>query len=116
MYDPNFPEVVIRGAARLNPNLIPYIENLPKGLVHYGGYYTMTKENWPLVGPLDQKGAFVAGALSGFGSMASCAAGSLCADWVCGGELPQYANALALNRYEDPALQSQMSQTNIGLL
>ncbi|MEH6571178.1 MAG: FAD-binding oxidoreductase [Halioglobus sp.] len=116
MYDSSFPEVVLRGAARLNPNLSPYIEKLPKGLVHYGGYYTMTKENWPLVGPLDHQGAFVAGALSGFGSMASCAAGSLCADWVCDGELPPYSHALAMSRYDDPTLRAQMSQTNIGLL
>lgn len=116
MYDPSFPEVVMRGAARLNPNLHAYIENLPKGLVHYGGYYTMTKENWPLIGPLDEHGAFVAGALSGFGSMGACATGSLCADWACDGELPQYAHALALSRYDDPALVAQMSGTNIGLL
>lgn len=116
MADPSFPEIVIRGAARLNPSLEPYINELPKGRVHYGGYYTMTKENWPLIGPLNQDGAFVVGALSGFGSMSSCAAGSLCADWVCGSTLPKYAHALSLNRYKDPELIARMSETDTGLL
>ena len=48
----------------------------------------MTKENWPLIGPMRTKGAFVAGALSGFGTMAACATGALCAAWVQGAELP----------------------------
>jgi len=61
MFNPNFPEIVLRGASKLNPDLKPYIENLPKNRVHYGGYYTMTKENWPLIGPLDDSGAYVAG-------------------------------------------------------
>jgi glycine/D-amino acid oxidase-like deaminating enzyme len=115
-YDPSFPEVVIRGAALLNPKLSPYIDELPKGRIHYGGYYTMTKENWPIVGPLKNQGSFVAGALSGFGSMGSCAAGALCADWICGGDLPDYARALSLSRYDDPTLVDEMSRSNIGLL
>lgn len=115
-YDSNFPELVVRGAARLNPSLKPYIEKLPKSRVHYGGYYTMTKENWPLIGPLDDAGSFVAGALSGFGSMGACAAGSLCADWVCAGDIPEFASALTLKRYNDPLLVDEMSRANIGLL
>jgi len=117
MFNANFPEIVLRGASTLNPNLTPYIESLPANRVHYGGYYTMTKENWPLIGPLDQSGAFVAGALSGFGCMAACAAGSICADWVCDGQRPEFANALSLKRYEDPVLIEQMAQSNdVGLL
>jgi hypothetical protein len=69
-FDPHFPEVVLRGAARLNPSLRTYYGRLPRGAVLYGGYYTMTPENWPLIGPLATPGAFVAGALSGFGTMA----------------------------------------------
>ena len=115
-YNPYFPEIVIRGAAKLNPSLEPYIATLPTNRVHYGGYYTMTKENWPLIGPLDQSGAFIAGAMSGFGSMSACAAGSLCADWVCEGELPEYAQALSLARYQDKELLQQLQQQNIGLL
>jgi hypothetical protein len=46
-----FPEVVLRGAARLNPALKAYYGTLPKNTRHYGGYYTLTDENWPLVAP-----------------------------------------------------------------
>ena len=78
----NFPEVVLRGAARLNPALKAYYGRLPRNTHHYGGYYTMTEENWPLVGALDVEGVYVAGAMSGFGTMAACAAGELCAKTV----------------------------------
>ena len=115
-YNPYFPEIVLRGAAKLNPSLVPYIETLPVNLTHYGGYYTMTDENWPLIGPLDDSEAYVAGALSGFGCMGACAAGSLCADWVCQGQLPEYAHALSLNRYQDPELIKEMKAADIGVL
>ena len=78
-FDNQFPEIVMRGAAAFIPALKPYIESPPARFSHYGGYYTMTEENWPIIGPLDNEGAFVIGALSGFGSMAACAAGKLCA-------------------------------------
>src|SRR5262249_46874251 len=72
-----------------NPPLQAYIGRLPRGGHHYGGYYTMTEENWPLIGPAKTPGSFVAGALSGFGTMAACSAGSICADWVVeGNSLP----------------------------
>ena len=115
--DAQFPEIVIRGAAGLIPSLAAYIENPPTRFSHYGGYYTMTEENWPLIGPLDDDGAFVVGALSGFGSMAACTAGSLCASWVCGGELPAYAADLSLSRYENSKLIDDLrSSANKGLL
>jgi len=116
-YNSSFPEIVLRAAAKLQPDLAPYIESLPASRVHYGGYYSMTKENWPLIGPLDGTGAFMAGALSGFGCMAACGAGSICADWVCGGELPGYAHALSLSRYNDPELLKEIRQSSdVGLL
>ena len=71
---------------------------------HYGGYYTMTPENWPLIGPMGTPGAFVAGALSGFGTMAACATGALCAAWVCGAALPGYARVLSPARRGDAGL------------
>ena len=77
----------------------------------------MTEENWPLIGPLDNSGAFVVGALSGFGSMAACAAGELTAAWVCGSELPPYAQQLSLARYEDDALMNELRNShNKGIL
>jgi glycine/D-amino acid oxidase-like deaminating enzyme len=106
--DTQFPEIVIRGAAEFIPSLAAYIEMPPSRFSLYGGYYTMTEENWPLIGPLDDAGAFVVGALSGFGSMAACAAGELAAAWVCGNDLPSYAKQLSLARYEDDVLMQDL--------
>jgi len=115
--DQSFPEIVIRGAAAFLPALQPYIEAPPLRFSHYGGYYTMTEENWPLIGPLDDSGAFVVGALSGFGSMASCAAGKLCAAYICGGPLPDYAADLSLARLTNIELLAELNaSTNKGLL
>jgi len=115
--DPNFPEIVLRGASRLNPGLKAYYGRLPSRMTHYGGYYTMTKENWPLIGPMKTDGAYVAGALSGFGTMAACATGALCARWVYGEALPEFARPLSLARYDDKDLmQSLLDGGNKGVL
>jgi glycine/D-amino acid oxidase-like deaminating enzyme len=115
--DPSFAEIVIRRASSLLPSLTPYVEKPPVRRSHYGGYYTMTDENWPLIGPLGPDGAFLVGALSGFGSMAACAAGSICATWMCGGQLPDYARDLSLARYENVELMSAITgEANRGLL
>ena len=45
-FDPHFPEIVLRGASRLNPALQAYYGRLPRERVHYGGYYPMTAENY----------------------------------------------------------------------
>lgn len=104
--DDVFPEIVLRGASRLQPALKAYADRFPRNMTHYGGFYTMTEENWPLIGPLGVDGAFVAGAMSGFGTMAACAAGDLTARWVLGRTLPDYASALSLQRYEDAELMA----------
>lgn len=104
-----FPDIVLRGASRLIPELKRYIDNIPKPVVHYAGYYTKTKENLPVVGPLDVEGAYIVGALSGFGTMVSCVAGELIAAWVAGSELPDYAHQLSLARYDDPAYLASLS-------
>jgi glycine/D-amino acid oxidase-like deaminating enzyme len=115
--DPSFPEIVIRGAASFLPAMAAYVSEPPPRFSHYGGYYTMTAENWPLIGPLDRRGAFVVGALSGFGTMAACAAGKLCADTVCGDRLPAYAADLSLARLDNEELMSDLAATqNKGLL
>jgi len=87
----------------------PFRARLPRGAHHYGGYYTMTAENWPLIGPSRTAGSFVAGAMSGFGTMAACAAGSICAAWVADAEIPSYAPPLGLARYEDPAIMAELA-------
>lgn len=115
--DRHFPEIVLRGASRLNPGLRAYHGRLPRAMSHYGGYYTMTRENWPLIGPLATPGAYVAGALSGYGTMGACATGALCAAWVHGEPLPDFARSLSLARYDDTTLMhSLLSTANTGVL
>jgi glycine/D-amino acid oxidase-like deaminating enzyme len=114
--DAQFPDTVLRGASRLHPRLAAYIGRLPRGARHYGGYYTMTEENWPLIGPMKTPGAFIAGALSGYGTMAACAAGALCAAWVTGNPVPDYAKSLTFGRYADKALMSELEGLGKGSL
>lgn len=115
--DPHFPDIVLRTAGRLNPALRTYVGRLPRNAIHYGGYYAMTPENWPLIGPMRTQGAFVAGALSGFGTMAACASGALCGSWIAGAELPPYAQALSLGRYDDAARMAElMGSADKGVL
>ncbi|PID62633.1 MAG: FAD-dependent oxidoreductase [Gammaproteobacteria bacterium] len=114
--DDHFPEVVLRGASRLHPALAQYEGRLPAARRHYGGYYTLTEENWPLVGPMKTAGAFVAGAFSGFGSMAACAAGELAAQWVRGDPLPPWGKLFSLERYDDSALMASLRDANRGIL
>jgi len=111
-----FPEVVLRGAARLNPTLKQYYNKLPRGMHHYGGWYTMTEENWPLIGPMGPEGAFMNCAHSGFGTMDACASGELCAAWVANAALPDFANHLSLDRYEDTQLMAVLEESNRGVL
>ncbi len=106
--DAQFPDIVLRGASRLQPGLANYIGRLPRGAHHYGGYYTMTEENWPLIGPMKTPGMFVAGALSGFGTMAACVSGALCADWIAGEPAAPYASLLAPSRYADPDVMAEL--------
>ena len=99
--DPLYPEVVMRGMSAMVPGLSVYREGMPASMVD-GGYYTKTEENLPLIGPMATGGAFVVGALSGFGVMAAAAAGELVALHVTGAGLPQYASAFHPARYQDP--------------
>jgi glycine/D-amino acid oxidase-like deaminating enzyme len=104
-FDPHYFEVVLRGLSRMIPGLRAYFDKLPRPTVD-GGYYAKTRENRPLIGPLPVEGAYIIGALSGFGIMAACAAGELLAAHVTGGELPPHASWFLLERYEDPAYQA----------
>ena len=100
---------MLRAASRLNPALGEYLGRLPRAARHYGGYYTMTPENWPLIGPTRTPGGFMAVALSGYGTMAACATGALCAAWMTGAKLPGYARELSTARYADPALMAALA-------
>jgi len=105
-FSKEFPEIVLRGAVKMVPGLKHYLDRMPK-LMHDGGYYVETKDttgeefregNPPLIGPLGVEGTFIVNACHGVS--AGCAAGELCATWVVGGELPDYADELSLKRYD----------------
>jgi glycine/D-amino acid oxidase-like deaminating enzyme len=100
--DPLYAEVVMRGLARMIPGMRIYLQKAGKPRID-GGYYTKTRENRPLIGKLPIEGAFVIGALSGFGLMAACGAGELLAEHVAGESLPPYADAFSLERFHDQA-------------
>ena len=116
MLDDNFPEIVLRGAARLNPTLKDYYGRLPRDMHHYGGWYTMTEENWPLIGPMGPDGAFMNCAHSGFGTMAACAGGELCAAWIADGDRPSYADDFSFGRYRNESLMQQLRDGAKGVL
>ena len=106
-WEPHYPEIVLRGMAVMLPALEPYIGRASRPVVD-GGYYCKTPENRPLIGPLPVDGAYVIGALSGFGLMASCAAAELLAQHITGQPQPDYARAFMLERYADPIYRKQL--------
>ena len=108
--DFDFPNITLRGASRFIPALAPYVDEPPTPIVQFSGYYTRTPENLPLIGPLELPGLFTVSALSGYGTMAACSAGELCADWMMGGELPEYARYFHPDRYSDAELMAEINQ------
>jgi glycine/D-amino acid oxidase-like deaminating enzyme len=102
--DPYYPEVLLRGMTAMIPGLATYFGRAAKPY-YDGGYYTKTRENRPLAGPMGPQGAFVCGAVSGYGLMASPALGELLAAHVTGSALPAHASAFTLERYDDPEYQ-----------
>ncbi|MGB7873963.1 MAG: FAD-dependent oxidoreductase [Anaerolineales bacterium] len=98
--DDGYPEIALRGLAAMLPGMTDYFDRMPRPQLD-GGYYTKTRENLPLVGPLPVEGAYVIGAVSGYGIMSACAVGELLAKYVTNEELPAYASALQLSRYDD---------------
>ncbi|WP_374687645.1 NAD(P)/FAD-dependent oxidoreductase [Promineifilum sp.] len=104
-FEPEYAEVVVRGLARMVPGLAAYAGNFGRPYVD-GGYYCKTRENRPLIGPLPVMGAYLFGALSGYGIMASQAGADLLAAYIARSALPEYASAFALGRYEDPAYRA----------
>jgi glycine/D-amino acid oxidase-like deaminating enzyme len=108
-FDASYGEICLRGMSRMVPALAGYLSRLPRVVVD-GGYYTKTRENRFLSGPLPLEGAYVLGALSGYGLMASNGAADLLADHITGRPLPAYAPAFLLSRYDDPAYRERLEQ------
>ena len=98
-FDPVYPVIVLRGLARMIPGMKVYFETADQLPVD-GGYYCKTPDNRPLIGPLPVEGAYIAGALSGYGVMSSQAAGELIAAHVTGALLPDYAKTFSYDRFD----------------
>ena len=101
----SMPNLTLSRMSRGIPALTAYVPRLPRGVVD-GGYYLKTRENRPLIGPLPVHGAFVLGALSGYGLMAAAGSGEILAAHLVGEEPPSYARAFLLERYDDPVYQA----------
>ncbi len=109
LFNPHSSEVLIRGLADMIPGLSVYAGHGSTAQVD-GGYYCKTPENRPLIGPLPVAGAYVIGAMTGYGLMTSQAAGDLLAAHVMGEALPPDASAFLLSRYDDPAYQAELTR------
>jgi len=106
-YDPHYGEALLRAAAHMVPGLAGHAGRAAAGRVD-GGYYCKTPENRPLVGPLPVEGAWVIGALSGFGIMGAHAAADLLCAHLEGDAIPEYAQVFAPSRYSDPEYVESM--------
>ena len=106
--DPLYTELAIRGLVRIIPAMRNYLERMPRPFVD-GGYYTKTRENRPLAGSLPLAGAYVIGAAAGYGIMASAGLAELVAAHISGSDLPDYAPAFDLARYEDADYQAMLA-------
>jgi glycine/D-amino acid oxidase-like deaminating enzyme len=91
------------------PGLKKYIGKLTRPWID-GGYYTQTPENRPVIGPLPLAGTFITGAYSGFGIMAACGGGELIASHVLNLHLPEYAEAFAPSRYQNPSYMAKIHE------
>lgn len=98
--DEQYPEVALRGLTAMLPRMQEYFNRMPRPQLD-GGYYTKTRENRPLVGPMGVDGAYVIGAVSGYGIMSACGVGELLNTHITGTELPSYAKVFELSRYAD---------------
>jgi len=105
--DEQYPELALRGLASMLPRMKEYFGRMPRPQLD-GGYYTKTRENRPLIGSMGVEGAYVIGAVSGYGIMSACAVGELLAAHVTGTTLPAYAKAFELARYDDLEYQRQL--------
>ncbi len=78
--------------------------------MQFSGYYTRTPENWPVIGPLEQHpDLYTIAALSGYGTMTTCAAGELLAQWMMDEPRPDYAGHFHPGRYENPVIMAEIS-------
>ena len=105
--DDHFASVVLRGASRFIPALKQYTDSIPTPLITYSGQYTRTADNLPMIGALDPGHLFLVGGLSGYGTMAACGAGELCAAIISGDCRASYMDTF------DPRLQCLSGDENV---
>lgn len=115
VFDPFYPEVVLRGLVRMIPDLAVYLDRLRRPYVD-GGYYCKTKENRALIGPTPVAGNHLFCGLSGYGIMAAQAGAELLAAHILDSELPSYAGEFLLSRYDDPAYRETAEAMASGQL
>lgn len=104
-----FVELLLRGLIPMVPRLADYFctnGTIKANFSIDGGYYTKTPDNLPVIGALPggPEGSFICAGLSGYGVMASNAAGDLLACHVAGDELPTaYVDDFRPERWMDQA-------------
>ena len=76
-------------------------------LLGYPNEYGQLTER-PLIGQTRVEGAYVIGAVSGYGIMSACGAGELLAKQITGQTLPAYATDFELSRYDRPEYLEQI--------
>lgn len=109
-FHPFFAEVLLRGLARLLPAAGAYRGRGAEAGRVDGGWYCKAPDNRPLIGPLPVEGAWVLGALSGFGIMSSQGAADLLADLVTGAAPPPWAAAFHPARFDDPDYRRRLAE------
>jgi glycine/D-amino acid oxidase-like deaminating enzyme len=116
-FDRHYGEVAIRGSSRMLPGMAAYFGSGHRVFVD-GGYYCKTRENRPLIGPLAIEGAYVLGALSGYGIMGSHAGADLLAAHLTGARLPEYARWFLPSRYDEAGYRAEIERwgENVGQL
>lgn len=105
--DEQYPEIALRGLSAMLPRMNEYFVKMPRPQLD-GGYYTKTRENRPVVGPMCVEGTYVLGAVSGYGIMSACGVGELLAAHVTHSQLPAYSSAFSPARYDDPEYQKKL--------
>ena len=111
---PHYAEIALRGMSTMVPGLQAYQGQPPRPFID-GGYYMRTRENRPLIGPVEGvAGVYLSCAYSGFGIMASCAGGDLVARYIAGADLPEDAPAFLLSRYDDPDYRAALEMWGDG--
>lgn len=109
--DLQYPEIVLRGLTALLPRMKEYYSRMPRPQVD-GGYYTKTPDNKPLIGRSEVEGAYLIGAVSGYGIMSACGAGDLLSKQIVGASLPSYAGAFEFSRFKDADYIRQIDNMN----